>query len=436
MTFVCPKCFGEKAISRRIEEVRPQYPNEKCTFHSRNKGVPIQLVAEIVDDVFRYFYSFGDYPAPSAEQRGDSLVFCIEELTHTEDFEIARALADQLIADDDYWPQDGEEAFYADDQNYVRHDFNISRRNETLWTNFRESVLHQQRFFNSDAKALIAELFSGVDAQRDHRKQSPVYEISPGGEFGTFYRARVLATPQERARAYEDPASVLGPPPKRLRKAGRMSPAGIACFYGAFDVDTCVAELRPPVGSVVVYAKFELSRPIWVLDTTRFDAPMKPLSLFSKDYLRKVEQWSFMQKFMEDIAKPISPGDEHLDYIPTQAVAEYVRMHHQFKRDGNAHKIDAVIYRSAQLPGKKNIAILGDAAEVGPEPKSRPKRPRDTLLGASLPEPFEMFLGEAATGSKPAIRAIKDSVVSTNVKSARYETEGRFDLPQDADLAF
>ncbi|EJZ22165.1 RES family NAD+ phosphorylase [Rhizobium sp. Pop5] len=431
MTLVCPKCFGDRAISRRIQEVRPQYPDEKCSFHPRNKGVPIRLVAAMVDDVFRYFYSFGEYPYAYSEQEGDSLVFCVGDITQAEDEEIARALADQLIEDDEYWPQNGEQSFYADDQNYVRHGFNRNHRNDNLWRNFRESVVYQQRFFNSNAKDLISELFSGVDAQRDHRRQSPVYEISPGSDLGIFYRARVLSDPKERARAREEPASVLGPPPKRLRKAGRMSPAGIACFYGAFDLETCVAELRPPVGSVVVYGKFELTRPIWVLDTTRFEAPMKPQSLFSKDYLRKVEQWAFMQRFMEDIAKPVSPTDEHLDYIPTQAVAEYLRVHHQFKRDGHQRKIDAIIYRSAQLPANRNIAILGEAAEVGNEPGLRPKRQRETLAGASLPDSMELFLTESRPGPPPAIQAIKSSVTSMRVESARYQTEDYFEITSD-----
>jgi hypothetical protein len=118
------------------------------------------------------------------------------------------------------------------------------------------------------------------------------------------------------------------------------------------------------VGSKVVGAKFELTRPIYVLDTTRFEAPMKPLSIFSKDYLKRVEQWSFMNTFARQIAKPISPSDEHLDYIPTQAVAEYFLHHHSFKRNGQSAKIEGIIFQSAQLPPNKNIVLLGEAAQV------------------------------------------------------------------------
>jgi hypothetical protein len=43
---------------------------------------------------------------------------------------------------------------------------------------------------------------------------------------------------------------------------------------------------------------------------------------------------------MEQIAKPVPPNDEHLDYIPTQAVAEYLHHHHKLKRGGQGARIE------------------------------------------------------------------------------------------------
>lgn len=61
MTLVCPHCFGEPGLQKRIVEIRPQFPNEKCDFHPEYKGVPIEAVAELVDPVFRAHYGFADY---------------------------------------------------------------------------------------------------------------------------------------------------------------------------------------------------------------------------------------------------------------------------------------------------------------------------------------------------------------------------------------
>jgi len=108
-------------------------------------------------------------------------------------------------------------------------------------------------------------------------------------------------------------------------------------------------------------------------DTTRFEAPIKPMSLFNKDDIQRREQWQFMTNFMNTIALPISPNDEHLDYIPTQAVAEYLLNHHEFYNHGEKARIEAVIYRSAQRPAGKNIVLLGDAGRVwSPPPKEEP----------------------------------------------------------------
>ena len=61
-----------------------------------------------------------------------------------------------------------------------------------------------------------------------------------------------------------------------------MNPAGITAFYGAFDLDTCIAELRPAVGNVVVSARFELTEPLCVLDITQFQKPQVKLGLFER----------------------------------------------------------------------------------------------------------------------------------------------------------
>jgi hypothetical protein len=58
-----------------------------------------------------------------------------------------------------------------------------------------------------------------------------------------------------------------------------MNSSGIWAFYGAFDIDTCIAELRPAVGETVISAKFNLSRPILVLDTTKFSGRPKYINI-------------------------------------------------------------------------------------------------------------------------------------------------------------
>tara|TARA_R110001583_G_C5649619_1_gene408610 strand:+ start:3035 stop:3295 length:261 start_codon:yes stop_codon:yes gene_type:complete len=79
MTHVCPHCFGDPELKKRIEEIRPGFPNDRCSFHSRYKGVPISEVAKIVDPVFRTHYGIGEF-GYGEEQAGDSLELHVGEL--------------------------------------------------------------------------------------------------------------------------------------------------------------------------------------------------------------------------------------------------------------------------------------------------------------------------------------------------------------------
>lgn len=419
VTNVCPHCFRDEGLKKRIIGIRPDFADEKCHFHPRFKGIPAAEVAKIVDPIFRSQYSWGDYNSYNGEQRGDPLDHLIGEITLAEDDLASKAVSDALIEDEICWPQDGEEPFYASDQNYVRHD-HVFDHHGNLWDTFVRSISHDQRFFNTRARELIAEIFDGLQYQRDNARRSPIYRIEPGTPEATFFRARQANSDGDIDRIQKMPHKELGPPPKRQRRPGRMNPAGIGCFYGAYELSTCVAELRPIVGSVVIGAKFDLTRPIYVLDTTRFEAPMRPLSVFSKDYLKRVEQWSFMNTFAREIARPISPSDEHLDYIPTQAVAEYFLHHHSFKRDGLPAKIEGIIFQSAQLPPNKNIVLLGDAALVhGPAPSKSKRSPLDA-------DPFSdafMSVLEQIHSYNPALSLSADPVEVLRVTSARFTSE-------------
>lgn len=435
MTNVCPHCFNDEGLKKRIVEIRPDFPNEKCTFHPQYKGIPVSAVAKIVDAVFRHQYEWGEYYSYSGEQAGDPLDYLVEDMTKADDYEIAKALADQLIEDDDYWPPDGGEAFYADDQNYVRVDYSYSHHS-SLWENFCQSIIHGQRFFNSSAKELITEIFDGIQFQRDHQRRSAIYEIKPGGSDSTFVRARLAENEAKIVEITKDPGNQLGPPPERHRRAGRMNPSGIGCLYAAYDLATCIAELRPAVGSTIVGARFELTRPIYVLDTTRFEAPMKPLSVFTKDYMTRVEQWGFMRRFRLEIAKPVSRNDEHLDYIPTQAVAEYFLHHYNFKRSGKPAKIEAIIFQSAQVPLGRNIVLLGDAAQVQRLPKDNDKRQSKSLSVEFLPDPFETLLERLPRAQNSATRIVVESVNVHRVTGAHYDSDQRFNPNLDENIDF
>lgn len=326
-----------------------------------------------------------------------------------------------MIEDEDYYPSDGDEPFYDEYQNYADFEQSGSPHSE-LWRSFCESIVHEQRFFNSDAHGLIAEIFDGIHLQQDHEKQPPVYLIEPGDENSEIFRARIANNASERKEIADDPKEKLGAPPPRKRRAGRMNSAGISALYGAFDEKTCISELRPVVGSSVIGARFTVVRPIYVLDTTRFHREIREMSLFARDQIVRNQQWLFMQQFMHEIAKPIFPDDEHLDYIPTQAVAEYLLRHHEFKRNGKTARIEAITDSSAQNPSGKNIVLLGDAGRVAQVSEKKPAEAKSGSMTDFFPDVMATFLSDFEAPSNPGLQYVEGSKWTKRVRAAAYES--------------
>ena len=413
MPLFCPYCFDDRGLRKRLEEIRPNFDEGNCSIHPRRKGLPMDAIAAVVDEVFRANFDYGgvdyyddpDDPGAHGPQRGDYLSDAIYGLTQTVDDSVLNALVEQLIEDDFYLPQDGEEPFYLDedDVKYERVDAGEGGHGRA-WHSFCHTVTHEQRFLNPKAADLLADIFKYIHLQRDVSKRCPIYRIDPKDGLH-FHRARIV-TDAIRAEVQEDPARHLGPPPRRLGKPNRMNPSGIPALSASFDTATCISELRPLVGAEIISAEFELIRDIVVLDTTRFAAPVKELNLFAKDHIRRISQWRFMQRFMSEIAKPISPDDEHLDYVPTQFVAEYLNKLHQVRIGKDRQHIDAIIYRSAQRPEGKNIVLLGDAAQV--KGVSMQKTPTFPSWALSLGEPD----GLNNPGVSYVTRSLKAMVVS------------------------
>jgi hypothetical protein len=418
---VCPECFENRTLKRRLVEIRPGFPDEdRCDLHPTRKAVPLDEVGKIVEPALRANYAIGEWMFD--HQEGDDLYTIVNETTGADDDRVINALIGWLIENDDYWPPDGGEPFFADDQTYVPIRLD-GWRHGALWRRFREAILYRQRFFNDPAKEFLAEIFDGIQNQSDIDNKPAFYRLAPGEEV-TFYRARIVAEEDAFRAIAKDPSALMGPPPPTLRRAGRMNAAGIAVFYGATERDTAVAELRPAVGSLISLAAFRVHRPIHVLDLTRFTRAGKQLDIFAKNQMVRATQWAFMQSFASEISQPILPGDEHLEYVPAQVVAEYLTST-PVRWRGTEVTPDAIIFRSAQRDGGKNIAVMGDAARIvqraAPAVKGDPQANRPDsdfdLLDFASPLP---------ASSEAGLEYVDDSIELLEVGSAVYAVDTHY----------
>jgi hypothetical protein len=153
------------------------------------------------------------------------------------------------------------------------------------------------------------------------------------------------------------PAKELGPPPPKTAKSNRLNPAGISVFYSALELDTCIAELRPPVGDHVISGEFRFTRSLQIMDFTKFSALPITESPFHPEYRTMRLRQKFLKQLVDEVSQPILPGDTNLDYIATQVIAEYLAT----RRDPT---IDGMIYKSAQCPEGKNLVLFNHACKV------------------------------------------------------------------------
>jgi hypothetical protein len=185
-----------------------------------------------------------------------------------------------------------------------------------------------------------------------------VVECGPGKEISALYRARVFQRDADTVRAMERPDLEVGPPPAARAMAGRMNARGISVFYGALDAATAVAEVRPPVGSKVLVVRFEILRPVRLLDVEALRSLRTGGSLFDPSFTGRLQKAKFLKGLSDRISAPVMPDDEPLEYLPTQAVADFLASEVNPPLDG-------IIYRSVQTgDGKLNIALFHNSSRV------------------------------------------------------------------------
>ena len=167
-------------------------------------------------------------------------------------------------------------------------------------------------------------------------------------EAGTkLFRVRIRQPGQPRLSTLAE----LGPPPiDAARFANRMSPAGVSMFYVAFDVDTALAEtyVRSDCGPAEAsIAAIKTIRDLNLLDL----ASLPEVPSFFDDDPANLERasLSFLHAFNRDFTRPVSKdGREHVEYVPSQVVTEFVRYRLPEQADRAIHGIR---YRSSRREG-------------------------------------------------------------------------------------
>jgi hypothetical protein len=273
------------------------------------------------------------------------------------DFELAKMGEEEPFRKDAYYAESG-----VDDA-----------ESQASWLKFERSLKTEARYFSRTAEWALQSIFEGITEHRTRHGRPIVVEAGPGLPIAAVFRARVFQSDEKLQQALKRPDREIGPPPSKTAPAGRMNPHGISVFYGATDSTIALAEVRPPVASRVVIGRFEFIKPIRLLDVEALRVLNVEGSIFDGTYLARLEKAKFLRWLSWRITMPVMPDDEPFDYLPTQAIADFLAT--------NANPLlHGILYPSAQGgEGKSNIVLFHKAARVQPL-----DIPEGTEISASL----------------------------------------------------
>ena len=410
--YVCHACIGDKFLAKQVEE---EGTREECTYcRATNTAFTLADLSNRIHRVLEeHFIPVPECDVPEQFRQGlNDTEAVIEEVAGLEQ-DIAAAVRDCLfkrLAQTENIAG-GEENPYNHRMLYGEHEADTSDLRSAWWDS-KEEIRSRARFFGATTAATLGRIFEDLASLRTIWGKPVVREIKPGDRDSSFWRARTAHSESEIQLILESLSSQLGPPPSDKATAGRMNAEGIPVFYGALEEETCVSEVRAPVGSFVVLVKFDLLSPVSVLDLEALSYPDSEFSHFDPDYIEKRSLERFLKELVGEMSRPVMPHEEAREYIATQIVSEYLA-------NRVAPRLHGIIFSSAQTEkGGRNVVLFNgarsvEADEPGPSLRVRiPRRP-------GIPQ--------------PGTESSKDSLIQTEPQRATAETERRVEDPATVD---
>lgn len=339
-----------------------------CSYCGKEgRAFTIAEMADVVEIAFKeHFYQTPtevegtEHEYVNGERRGDSILDIISEraLIEVEPAEDIGKVLEERHYDFELATM-GDEGPFDSDAQYANAGVDDTDL-QVGWFHFQHRLKTQARYFSRDAQGTLASIFGGMQEHQTREGLPVLIDAGPTAGLTGFYRARVFQSDAKLEAALERPDVELGPPPVHAAIAGRMNARGISVFYGATDPQIALAEVRPPVGSRVLVGRFDLTRPVRLLDVEALRSVNVTGSIFDPDYIRRLRRAKFLKSLSDRITAPVMPDDEPFDYLPTQAIADFLATE-------AIPPLDGIIYPSVQgASGKPNVVLFHKAAGVLP----------------------------------------------------------------------
>lgn len=375
--YCCEKCFADEEIIKFVQENGEEGDCDYCS----SENIFIYEVHEVGRFIEQGVYRKYEDPANSVgycSQDGGYLlpvlhideILLDHEIVFSELFDASEALlndlgpfeTEDLVRKDPYGPETGEPEEIES------------------WESFRHTVITKKPFtslynlegnFDSNHPSTFLEHLSNYLLS-----SNLIWPIDPGKY---IYRARIVKEKQELGH------SDLTSPPIEKTKNNRMSPAGISFFYGCYDKDTCIYEMRPTIGEIIAVTTFEITKSLNILDLTEIPDSPEPISIFNEEYSFEYESSfkPFLYHFANDIAKPIKPNETEIMYRPTQVFTEFIQYYEftkfewpPFGMDPKKEKfyLNGMAFKSS-LNQRGNNIVLFKGPDISLSTETSPEEP-------------------------------------------------------------
>lgn len=342
MSAVCEQCIKEPFLQ---SVVRENLSADECDYCGLKSSAPIacelEMVIEAISAAVDQHFQDPVHEVTYDSQEGGYQAETLDQYEMLDEMGLS-------LDSDQLW-EDIAEHFSENERVPVNfYALNSIERREVGWKRFKEAVTHRRRFtfwtaFDDDQPEfhpdylptahMLGEIAEALSTVGNVRK------VLAGAR---YWRVRVHS-PEESLAAASDFAA---PQSKHARYSNRMSPAGVAMFYGAADFETAVIETfqKDRAGDkVATGAAFATCADLELLDLCNI--PDRP-SLFDPAVRDVHDAIVFLRHFRDDLIRPITKdGREHVEYVPTQVFTEFVRYELKYRdRQG----LDGIIYPSSR----------------------------------------------------------------------------------------
>lgn len=348
---ICSACIGEIFLNAEVKKDGTSQPCSYCA--NPAKTISIGELAESTKTMLEeHFYQTSlDSPPFEDVRPGEPIVDVIASAAEID--ELPAKHVQQVLENDNYdheMAQMQEECPFEEEAHYAEkgpQTYELS----AAWSDFETRLKTETRLFNREAEATLDSVFTGLTGHKTMTGKAVIVLAGADTALVSLYRARVFHTDEKLEAALARPDLEVGPPPWRAAIAGRMNSRGISVFYGSGTPEAALAEIRPPVGSRVVVGRFDLIRPLQLLDVEALRSIFVTGSLFDPTFMPRLEKARFLQGLSRRITVPVMPDDEPFEYLVTQAIADYLAN----RKDP---VIDGIIYPSVQCGNQELNAVL------------------------------------------------------------------------------